>query len=656
MTVVQGAVRRDIRVLDALVANQIAAGEVVERPASVVKELLENALDAGATHISVSIVEGGLTEIDVTDDGVGIPPDQVELAFIRHATSKLRTMADFRRLANLGFRGEALPSIASVSRVALRTRVDGQDAGVEIALDGGVVQDCRPVGCPSGTRVRVRDLFFNTPARLKFVRSLQTETRHVLEVAGRAAAARPDVVISVTVDGHRQFATPGDGQLPSAFRSVYGHALAQRAVALLLDHPDYAGRGLLGAPQDSRTSRTGMWFAINGRPVRSHPLAQAVLDGCHTLLPRGRFPVVMLNLELDPELVDVNVHPAKWEVKFSEEKDIRELVRQATQTGIQAGAGIPDMHLDGRGAAVDGAVVDADVPGRTASQSAENAVRDETDAARPSSAQGWTPTRDRSASPPMEESVQVAMQVQEPLRAYGEWAAGAPETVVDARRPDVPSAVSGSGPSGSGPSGSGISDFAAQRPHSALRPVAQVMNMYIVAEDDDAVYLIDQHAAHERVLYEKFRRAFAEGQVRPVELLVPLTVETRPQEVAPLTALASQAILVGLRYEPFGERSFLVRTIPHIWEGLDLERLVHDTFTELVEHGELPDHLWLEERIVLRSCKAAVKANRRLSMMEMDALLQALAPLENPLTCPHGRPTALRITKTRLEREFGRSM
>ncbi len=666
--------RSDIRILDALVANQIAAGEVVERPASVVKELLENALDAGATNIAVSIVEGGLKEIDVTDDGAGIAPEQVELAFVRHATSKLRTMADLRRLANLGFRGEALPSIASVGRVSMRTRVAGQDAGVEVELEGGELRDRRPVGCPLGTRVRVRDLFFNTPARLKFVRSLQTETSHVLDVVGRAAAARPDAAISVTVDGRRQFATPGDGELVSVFREVYSHGVSERAMALLFDAPEYSGRGLLGAPADSRTSRTGFWFSINGRAVRSLALGQAVLEGCHTLIPRGRYPIVMLNLAMDPELVDVNVHPAKWEVRFSEERDVRELVRRATLAGIEAGAGIPDMRLGGGPRTAQGAPAHTESPdGPTdGPQQPRPFVQGDGSRGGNGSAYGGVhggPAAPGGRKPAQQQSVQAALQLQEPLTAYGGGpaaqelaSASAPaEAAALAERigpADADVAPVGLGVPGAvavGGTGADVSAAGVQRLHGVLRPVAQVLNMYIVAEDGDAVYLIDQHAAHERVLFEKFRAAFAAGQVRPVELLVPLTVDVRPQDVATLAALAGQAAVVGLQYELFGERSFLIRTIPHIWEGLNLDRLVGDTFAELVEQGEAPSHLWLEDRIVLRSCKAAVKANHRLSVMEMEALLQSLVPLENPFTCPHGRPTALRITRSRLEREFGRS-
>lgn len=599
----------DIRVLDELTANQIAAGEVVERPASVVKELVENSLDAGARRIEVAIVQGGLQEVSVADDGSGIPADQAELAFVRHATSKLRAVADFRRLRSLGFRGEALPSIASVSRVTMRTRVAAAEAGVELRYEGTALVARSPAGCPVGTRVQVRDLFYNTPARLKFVRSLHTETAHVIETVERAAAARPDVSFSVSVDGKRQWETDGDGTLPAVFLALYGYAPASRALAVIGESSDYRIEGLVGAAEDARKSRTGLWFSVNGRPVRSLALMQAVLDGFGTRLASGRYPLGMLQLHLDPALVDVNVHPGKLEVRFSEEKDVRAFVAQAVTDALAVGMVSPSLR--------------AGFSSRD--QAAERAVSGPAD--RLPAVLGRPAAAPRESEGPVVPgaALQMAFAIQEPVPTA--YTAGG-----DIRRTE-----------------------ALVRHVGVLRPVAQVLEMYIVAEDGETVYLIDQHAAHERVLYERFRAAFDSGAVRALPLLVPVTLDVAPHEVSRLERFRPLAASFGLVYEAFGERSFVVRSVPNIWEGLALEQIVRDALGDLLDENGTPTALAMQERLVMRACKAAVKANDRLSLPEMEALLAALGELENPFTCPHGRPTALRITRHQLEREFGRS-
>ncbi len=604
-----------IRVLDDLVANQIAAGEVVERPASVVKELLENAIDAGAKRITIHIEEGGLKRIEVLDDGSGMMKEDVAIAFVRHATSKLSVIDDLRKLHTLGFRGEALPSIAAVSRLTLTTRTAEQDEGVHFVIEGGTVQQEEPIGCPVGTKIVVADLFYNTPARLKFIRSLQTETAHVYEVVGRAAAARPDIAFTLLADGKTQVKTVGDGAMPTLFSALYNVTIAKSAVAIVLLDEQYQLRGMMALPEYAKTTRKAMWFSINGRPVRSYLIADAVLDGCATMIMKGRFPLICLDLTLDPSLVDVNVHPSKLEVRFSEEQDVRQLIKQAIQDALKAGIMPPEIN----------------VSSPLAPSFVKEASQQEQVVLRPRLSNAYSATttlpNSRSNAPRYgkETAAQVAFAIQEPI-----FEESKPQDVVRQK----------------------VNQTLRER---RLRAVGQVLTMYIVAQDGESIYLIDQHAAHERVMYERFKQQFQERDHFALPLLVPITQDLPPSSINLLMQKADLATSYGFTFEPFGEQSIVIRTIPSIWEGLDTHQLIDDFITDLLEEKAISDRLLLEDRIIMRSCKAAIKANQTLSLLEMNALLDALAPLNNPFTCPHGRPTAMIITKQQLEREFKRT-
>ncbi len=632
-----------IQVLDEQVANQIAAGEVVERPASAVKELVENAIDSGATNIEVRIKVGGLELMEVLDNGGGIPESEIETAFIRHATSKLRQISDFSHLKTLGFRGEALPSIAAVSKVTIRTREPSALAGTEIQYIGGEKVARQPIGAPIGTRMQVNDLFFNTPARLKFVRSLQTETGHIVDVVSKAAITHPQIAFTLVADDRVMLQTVGDGQLLSVFAAIYGANVAKMAMAVIGDHPDYHMTGLVAAPEHARASRNVMWFAVNGRPIRSPMLVSAVLDGFGTTYHKGRFPITFLSLVMDPALVDVNVHPGKLEVRFSEEKDVRQFVIEAVKNALVASAHIPDVgSLDAdvvyRGGN-SGAQADFSAPmaPQTLERKVEHTVERENGQQRLSERQAAFSWEQRVAKD-TEASRQAAFLIQQPIveeksPTLAEWAANDMSTK-DFRPSPVESV---------------------EAPRGELRAVAQVLKMFIVAEDGESVYLIDQHAAHERVLYERFRAKLHASTVRAMELLVPMTFSLRPHEVDAMLRQLPVAENFGLLYESFGDDAVLVRAIPNIWEGLDAHALVREVFDHFLDEKDVSPFAKLEDKVIMSACKAAIKANQRLSIAEMDALLRALAPLDNPFTCPHGRPTALKITRADLERRFFRS-
>ncbi|MHB1628046.1 MAG: DNA mismatch repair endonuclease MutL [Bacilli bacterium] len=674
-----------IQVLDTLVANQIAAGEVVERPAAAVKELIENAIDAGATDIRVQTREGGLALIDVQDNGQGLEQDDIEPAFLRHATSKLRSLADLARLSHLGFRGEALPSIAAVSRVTLRTRAANDEAGTEVRLEAGAVRDRQPVGCPQGTRIMVRDLFYNTPARLKFVRSLPTENARVAEVVHRAALARPDIAFRLQIDDRLALSTPGDGLVASVYTAIYGVVIAKQSYAASAQSADYRVTGLVAAPEHARSSRLAMWFAVNGRPIRSLPLGGAVLDGCQTLLPKGRFPVCFLHIDMDAGLVDVNVHPGKLEVRFSEERDVVRMVADSVRHALHANMGTPTItawggpSADGRGRAQgsgqgsgsgqgQGSGQGTDRERATAADREESradaqryaGLPDEQDGALAREAPG-TPDGGSFAGGLAQRGEGLA-DADKARGATGQWCSG---QALRARRPDGDQAeqrqmaldlhrpaTRDTPTNADAPD----NDRRSLEGKPVLRAVAQALKLVIVAEDGRDLYLIDQHAAHERVLYEKFRKRMNQDRVRAEELLVPITITVRPHQLQELMARVSEAEAVGLAFEPFGEDALKITRAPAIWEGLDIEGLSRDLLFDLIEDRSTTVREQMEDRVIMKACKAAVKANQTLSQPEMDALLDALSTLDNPFTCPHGRPTAVRITREQLEREFKRTL
>lgn len=569
-----------IHVLPPEVASQIAAGEVVERPSSVVKELVENSIDAGARDVRIEVRRGGKTFIRVTDDGSGIPAAEVELAFHRHATSKLTTAEDLERIATLGFRGEALASIAAVSRVTMVTRAVGEEVGTLIRLEGGQVVDRRSSGRPPGTTVTVEDLFFNVPARRKFLRSDLTERRHIDAWLTRYALAYPHLRFTVVHDGRETFRSPGNGRVREALVAVFGPEVG----GALLEIPEEAvpdGRvrvsGFVGPPSIHRANRGQITLFVNGRWVQDARLTYAVVQAYHTLLPTGRYPVAVVSVDLPPEAVDVNVHPAKVEVRFRDADGVFRAVQRAVRRTVMGGAPVPS--------------------------------------ASPSTPARWA-ERDRPTV------VHRLIEV--------------PQT--------EPAAVHLQPPLGPSPGPGGL---------PPLRVIGQVGATYIVAEGPDGLYLIDQHAAHERVLYEEMM-ARREERVPSQRLLEPAMVEVGP-EVAPLVEARLETLArLGLEVEPFGGSHFLVRSLPAV--------LAHarpaDVLLEVAEalgKARSPVEREVEEAIIRGVCKrAAVKAGQVLTREEMEGLIRSLERCSSPRTCPHGRPTMIRITVERLAREFGR--
>jgi DNA mismatch repair protein MutL len=595
-----------IRLLPVEVASQIAAGEVVERPASVVKELLENAIDAQASHISVRIEGAGQRLIEVADDGVGIPAEELELAVARHATSKLETAEDLFRIQSLGFRGEALASIGSVSHLRLTSRPADAGVGRQIRVEGGKIYKPEPVGAPVGTVVTVEDLFYNVPARRKFLKNEVTERRQIDTLVTRYALAYPKVRFHLTQEGRLSLQTSGNGNRREVLAALYGPEPARLMIEVIAEDDELRITGFTSPTSLTRSNRREMTFFVNGRPVQDAALSSAVLQAYHTLLMVGRYPLGILFIDLPPDRVDVNVHPTKAEVRFREASRIFTGLQRAVRKALLAHTPIPDLN---------------NTQFRW-SQSIE----------RPTTQHSFDPAWNMAGAWDAGEGISRTNQM-----AAGEVTAfepGGVESQAEASNPRVQSPIT----------------------TPILRLVGQIATTYLVAEGPDGLYLIDQHAAHERVLFERMTLAHQEREanIASQSLLVPASVEI-PQAGA--RVIEEQLPILnhlGFKVESFGPGVFLVRAVPTVLTGLDpaaaLRVLVED-----FEEDETPLKTELEARIIARICKrAAVKAGQVLSSQEQRALLSDLEACSSPRTCPHGRPTMIHLSVDLLERQFGR--
>ena len=577
-----------IRVLPPDLAARIAAGEVVERPVSVVKELIENSIDAGATQIAIEIQAGGVELIRVVDNGTGIPAGEVALAFLRHATSKLDSVDQLDAVTTMGFRGEALPSIAAVSKVTVLTRSQGEDAGHRLSLEWGETSDDGASGVAPGTSIEVADLFGNQPPRRKFLRSAQAETSRVQELVSRYSLAFPEVRFRLVNDGRTSLSTPGNGQPREALLAVYGSQVASSMLEVYTEDPEtgYAVEGFTGAPSVSRANRTYLTFFVNRRLIQSRMLSFAVEDAYAGLLQVKRYPVAAVNVVLPYSDVDVNSHPAKREVRFHQESRVFSLVQRAVRAAL---------------------VSDSPVP-IAAPRSGDLAT--------------FRSFGQRGGARPFQGSVfpgrgGLASAPSEPAGATGE------EALALFRRPSVP-----------------------------LKVVGQLKLTYVVAEGPEGMYLVDQHAAHERVVFDRICSRREEGTVATQPLLAPVNVELTPTHATTLMDNLESLASYGFELEPFGERSYLLRAVPSVLSTEDAAKSLIDvldmaTLEGLARHKE-------DTMAASIACHSAIRAGQSLEGSEMRALLEELDTTANPHTCPHGRPTMVHFSSYHVEREFGR--
>ncbi|MAS34319.1 MAG: DNA mismatch repair protein MutL [Anaerolineaceae bacterium] len=587
-----------IQILADHVIAQIAAGEVIERPASVIKELIENALDADASTVHIMVNSGGRRLMRISDDGMGIPAAEVETAFARHATSKLTSADDLSHIRTLGFRGEALASIASISRMTMTTRADAETVGTRIQLEGGSLLQRQTIGAPAGTIVSVENLFYNTPARLKFLKAENTEKRQIAQVVTRYAIAYPHVRFILEQDNREAFRSSGSGQLADVMVTALGVDTFRDMIEFDSADTDRRGsitvRGFTSLPSLNRADRSRIMLFVNGRWVQDSSLSYAVIQAYHTLLMKGRFPVSIVMIELPSDEVDVNVHPTKAEVRFQNANDVFAIVQRTIRRALidmaqapayshRQGFILPDQSPGNQQIGMD---LDLDSP-------------------------GWFPHQ--------YERVQ-SHQNSDDLESI-------PTGPEAPRRP---------------------------RTLPLLRVVGQVGASYIVAEGPAGMYLIDQHAAHERILYEQFMAEHASHQQQAQYTLSAQTIELPAPEARLIESNLEALQATGFDLEVFGQNTFLIRSIPAMLADKDPVEVVAGILEEL-EQDKTPGQASIEEKIVQRVCKqAAVKAGTILSLEEMQAIIRQLERTQSPLTCPHGRPTMLHMTSDQLAREFGR--
>lgn len=576
-----------IRILPEHIASQIAAGEVIERPASVVKELAENALDAGADAITVEVLGAGKRLVSVSDNGIGISQDELELAVSRHATSKLARAEDLYRIATLGFRGEALASIGSVSRMTIESRTSNGETGARLRVDGGALGQLSIKGMPIGTSITVQDLFYNIPARLKFLKTDNTERRNIEALVTRFALAYPSVRWTLSMEGKTVLKTSGNGDAREVLASLYGIDIAKAMLAVDFREGGYHVHGFISPISLTRSNRREITVFVNGRWVRDTAVSAAIIRAYHTLLMVGRFPIVALFIELPPETVDVNVHPAKAEVRFREGDLVFTRVQRAIRRALLAFSPVPEV----------------------------------------------TP-RPWWGSKPSSEPNQI-----DPAWGMSAEIQSAEELPIAPQKPRINILTS---------------EFDTIDQLPLLRLIGQVAATYLIAEGPDGLYLIDQHAAHERVLFEALMAQQLDEAVVSQALLEPVNVTLPPDKARILEEQLPTLSALGFGVEAFGPNAYSIRAIPAILAGGDPQSALN-VLVEDFEEDEAPLAAAKEARITARICKRmAVKGGQVLTPEEQTALLRGLERCQSPRTCPHGRPTMIHLSADLLERQFGR--
>lgn len=625
--------------LPEILANQIAAGEVIERPASVVKELVENSIDAGASQIEIRIEEAGLKTIQITDNGEGIAPDQVALALRRHATSKIKNQADLFRIRTLGFRGEALPSIASVSHMTIETATADHAHGLRLEAKGGVIESEEPISRPVGTQIRVADLFYNTPARLKYVRSQQAELSHIVDVINRQSLAHPEVAFSLINEDRELLATAGTGKLRQAISGIYGIASAKKMVEIEAEDLDFHVSGYVSLPELTRANRNYISIFINGRYIKNFLLNRAILEGYGSKLMVGRFPLAVISIEIDPYLADVNVHPTKQEVRISKEKELMTLIREAISQALKEQDLIPDALEN------------------LAQLSTRPKVKAE---------QGTLPLRepkiyydtikqDFFLKPdvvaedvkPLEEDRQEI--VESPVE-------NKPTSVQFAERQSVESEDQ-EHPNLSAKELAKLADKLDREETSTfpeLEYFGQMHGTYLFAQGKTGLYIIDQHAAQERVKYEYYREKIGEVDNVAQQLLVPYIFEFPQNDALNLAHKMDALRQVGVNLEEYGANQFILREHPIWMKEEEIESGIYEMCDMLLLTDQVSIKQYRAELAIMMSCKRSIKANHALDDYSARDLLRQLSYCQNPYNCPHGRPVLVHFSKSDMEKMFRR--
>ncbi|HLQ74063.1 MAG TPA: DNA mismatch repair endonuclease MutL [Bacillota bacterium] len=596
--------------LSDVLANKIAAGEVVERPSSVVKELIENSIDAKSTWIKIDVKEAGLQMIKVTDNGQGMSTVDCEIAFSRHATSKIKYEQDLFHIKTLGFRGEALASISAVSKLDVKSS-QGNEAGTHLRFEGGKLIERLKSDARRGTEVCVRDLFYNTPARLKYVKTIHTELGHITDLVNRLALAHPTIRFELSHNGNSLLQTTGSGQLLQVIKQVYGMKIAEQMIEVSTETLDYRVTGYISKPELTRANRSYVSTIVNGRYIRNIGLARAIAEGYDTLLPIHRHPVVILNIEMDPILIDVNVHPTKLEVRFSKENELFTAVREMIKQTFRSKTLIPEMSHE-------------------------------------------QVKRRQSHSQPSEHLHMQSFideQPREDVNKYTHTQADEQflhkvehvnETENDTRKEYV-----------SKNEAAPVSD---RDRMPVLYPIGQLLGTYILAQNDHGFYMIDQHAAQERIKYESYRQKLRQNESTNQQLLLPIMIECTHKEALYIEKHQDVLESIGLYLESFGQHTYAVRSHPTWFPKGEEKEIIEEMIEQILKEQTINIGNIREEVAILMACKGSIKANQYLTKNDMESLLLQLREMEDPFTCPHGRPVIVHFSTYEIEKMFKRIM
>ncbi|MGT2948487.1 DNA mismatch repair endonuclease MutL [Streptococcus devriesei] len=631
--------------LPEILANQIAAGEVIERPASVVKELVENAIDAGSSQITIEIEESGLKKIQVTDNGQGMEEADVAMSLHRHATSKIKSQADLFRIRTLGFRGEALPSIASVSRLSIKTASKTENHGTFLLANGGKVEKEEAVSTPVGTKITVEDLFFNTPARLKYMKSLQAELAHIIDVINRLSLAHPEIAFTLVNDGRELTRTSGNGDLRQAIAGIYGLNTAKKMVEISNADLDFEVSGYISLPELTRANRNYITILINGRYIKNFLLNRAILDGYGSKLMVGRFPIAVIDIQIDPYLADVNVHPTKQEVRISKEKELMQLISSAIADSLREQDLIPDA-LENLAKASTRHSQTQQQTSLPLKQPSIYYDKEKNDFFR----KDTTVAEAETSFTEVDNAVKQAVD-NEPSGAV-KYAERKQDSQEDKDHPDII-----------------LSDKNQKRQLSKLMQnleneeassfpeldyFGQMHGTYLFAQGEGGLYIIDQHAAQERVKYEYYREKIGQVDSSLQQLLVPYLFEFPANDFMTLQEKMPILNEVGIYLEAYGENTFILREHPIWLQEKEIESAIYEMCDMLLLTNEVSVKNYRAELAIMMSCKRSIKANHALDDYSARNLLNQLSQCKNPYNCPHGRPVLVNFTKSDMEKMFRR--
>lgn len=664
----------EIQLLDQATINQIAAGEVIDRPSSVVKELLENAIDAKATAITVEIKDGGISFIRITDNGCGIEKDQVRKAFLRHATSKLHTIDDLLDIGSLGFRGEALSSIAAIAQVELISKPPEAMLGISYQIEDGEEKSLTQIGAPDGTTILVRNLFYHVPARKKFLKTAATEGNYINQLMENMAMLRPDISMRFINGGQNKLYTSGNGRLKDLIYTIYGREISSNVLEINYECPLFAVTGYIGKPIISRGNRTFENYYINGRFVKSRLIAAAIEQAYKPFMMQHRYPFTVLHIKIKPELIDVNVHPAKMEVRFQQENEIYELLAGAIENTLRGKEFIPDVSDDGK---------------------AEKKVQEKQKLPEPFEQRRLQAMKEIIPPPPAEHKTQNEQKPSAEHKTQSEQ-----KLTRNEEQPKVPSKLSepvceykaekkqtikdsdSKWESASGIHkriGKDVSQTVNQmptQPEQKLekpeqqtlftepllsekarihhRLIGQLFDTYWLIQYGNQLYIMDQHAAHEKVNYERLMEAYRKKERITQFVSPPMVISLTRAEEAILEEFKSEFERIGFTIEPYGGREYAISEIPANLYGINEKELFLEMLSDLEDRGSMQPSELIASKLASMSCKAAIKGGQKISFKEADALVSQLLTLENPYACPHGRPTIITMTKYELEKKFKR--